>query len=65
MVLFFNHRIREILKDCDPQLLEGIVEVDETYVGGELKNKHAKQRAKLVTNDNKTTLPVRFLAPAK
>ena len=35
---FLNHRIREMLTDEAPELLEGIVEVDETYVGGSLKN---------------------------
>ena len=31
---FLNHRIREMLTDKAPELLKGIVEVDETYVGG-------------------------------
>jgi transposase-like protein len=51
-----NHRIREMLTDKAPELLEGIVEVDETYVGGSLKNIHAskKQRLNLKREDNKT-----------
>lgn len=49
-----NHRIRVMLTDKAPELLEGIVEVDETYVGGSLKNIHAKKKEKLNGLDNKT-----------
>lgn len=51
-----NHRIREMLTDKAPELLEGIVEIDETLVGGSLKNIHAskKERLNLKANDNKT-----------
>lgn len=49
-----NHRIREMLTDKAPELLEGICEVDETYVGGSLKNIHAKKKEKLKGLDNKT-----------
>lgn len=49
-----NHRIRQMLTDNAPELLDGIVEVDETYVGGSLKNIHASKKEKRKGLDNKT-----------
>lgn len=51
---FLNHRIRVMLTNNAPELLDGIVEVDETYVGGSLSNKHASEKNKLKGIDNKT-----------
>ncbi len=42
---FMDHRIREALKQNKGQLF-GKVEVDETYIGGEQKNKHFAKRIK-------------------
>ncbi len=49
-----NHRIREMMTENAPELLDGIVECDETYVGGSLKNIHASKKRNLKREDNKT-----------
>lgn len=41
---FVLHRIREMLKDKQPQILTGTVEGDETFVGGKNKNRHASKK---------------------
>ena len=43
---FLNHRIREMYKETAPDMLEGVVEADETYVGGKNKNRHENKKVK-------------------
>ncbi len=38
------HRIREIVREKAPQMLQGTVEADETFFGGKASNKHSKER---------------------
>jgi len=41
---FILHRIRLMLTNNAPQMLEGGVEVDETFIGGKNKNRHANKK---------------------
>lgn len=43
---FVLHRVREMLREKAPQMLASEVQIDETYVGGLEKNKHASKRVK-------------------
>ena len=45
---YLCHRIREAVKDADISLLSGVVECDETYVGGKAKNMHKDVRARKI-----------------
>src|SRR5260221_3380033 len=41
---FLNHRIRQMFIETAPEMLKGIVECDETFVGGKNKNRHADKK---------------------
>lgn len=41
---YVQKRLRDAMQNTDKKLLKGIVEVDETYLGGQTKNKHKKVR---------------------
>jgi len=39
-----NHKVRAMLAENDPEALTDLVEADETWVGGSIKNKHNNQK---------------------
>ncbi|MES2701356.1 MAG: IS1595 family transposase [Bacteroidota bacterium] len=41
---FINHRLRTMLTETSPELLSGTIEVDEAFIGGLEKNKHASKK---------------------
>ena len=41
---FLLHRVREMFRNTAPEMLEGGIEVDETFVGGKNKNRHANKK---------------------
>lgn len=43
---FILHRIREALREKNSPLLNDVVEIDETFVGGKNKNRHAHKKVK-------------------
>lgn len=50
---FMLHRIRETLEEKSPEMLDGVVSSDETFVGGKAKNKQKHKRKEYRTNDDR------------
>ncbi len=55
---FILHRLRHIMGDPDPQPLSGVVEVDETYVGGSIPKMSRKRRKKWQEAGHDNKVPV-------
>jgi transposase-like protein len=55
---YMCHRLRASLKDPEFRQLMGIVEVDETYIGGKAANKHGGRFAKPIGHGTAGKLPV-------
>src|ERR671916_2757817 len=53
---YLSHRIRAALKDEGAEYLTGIVEADETYVGGKLSGFSSRKEAAAPRRDNKATV---------
>jgi hypothetical protein len=61
---YLNHRIREAMGSGDIPKLGGIVEVDETYIGGKLKGKGvlaARRNKQVVVGIRQRKGPLRFI----
>lgn len=43
---FINHRLRDMLTETEPALLQDVIQIDETPVGGKNKNRHADKKVK-------------------
>jgi transposase-like protein len=41
---FMLHRLRQVFTDIDPKILKDVVSVDETFIGGKNKNRHADKK---------------------
>jgi ISXO2-like transposase domain len=53
---YMCHRVRVALQDKEFRKLMGVVEVDETYIGGKNKNRHSDKRTKGTGGEGKETV---------
>jgi hypothetical protein len=53
---YMCHRVRVALQDKEFRKLMGVVEVDETYIGGKNKNRHSDKRTKGNGGEGKETV---------
>jgi transposase-like protein len=61
---YLNHRIREVMGQGDIPKLGGIVEIDETYIGGRQKGKgvyYGKKQKQVVVGLRERKGPLRFI----
>ncbi len=53
---FMSHRIREVMRTGSFKKLSGIVEADETFIGGSDTNRHASKKTHVRGRGSKTTV---------
>lgn len=60
---FMNHRIRESLREKGSSLLGGMVEIDETFVGGKLNNMSKAKKKKIKEANGGASISLQGKAP--
>jgi transposase-like protein len=55
---FLNHRIRQMVTEQAPELLQDIVSIDECYVGGKWDNMRKTKRTKMQEQGTENKIPV-------